>query len=62
MTATDEINGICLQVKSQAEAMANQTFTGFTAVSYRTKLVQGTLYLIKVRFPRTRSCFLFSFS
>ena len=37
-----------LQVKSQAEAKAGTTFNKFEAISYRSQVVAGTNYIIKV--------------
>ena len=36
------------QVKSQAEAKANQTFDQFQAISYRQQVIAGMNYLIEV--------------
>lgn len=46
--ATEEVQQICDQVKSQAEAKAKQTFDQFQAISYRQQVVAGMNYLIKV--------------
>ena len=44
-----KISGIYfVQVKSQAEAMAGAKFKEFKAISYRTQLVAGTNYFVKV--------------
>ena len=37
-----------LQVKSQAEEKAGTTFNKFEAISYRSQVVAGTNYIIKV--------------
>ena len=37
-----------LQVKSQAEAKAGTTFNKFEAMSYRSQVVTGMNYIIKV--------------
>lgn len=37
-----------LQVKSKAEEKAGTTFNKFEAISYRSQVVEGTNYIIKV--------------
>ncbi|CAH3153798.1 unnamed protein product [Porites lobata] len=46
--ADGKVQKICDQVKSKAEEMAHQDFPIFESMSYRSQLVQGTNYLIKV--------------
>lgn len=46
--ATEEVQQICNEVKTQAEAKAGQTFDQFQAISYRQQVVAGMNYLIKV--------------
>jgi len=46
--ATEEVQHICDQVKSQAEAKAGTTFNKFEAISYRSQVVAGTNYIIKI--------------
>ncbi|CAH3146026.1 unnamed protein product [Pocillopora meandrina] len=48
MKATKEVQKIVDEVKSQAEAMAGTKFKEFKAISYRTQLVAGTNYFVKV--------------
>ncbi|XP_008055050.1 cystatin-B [Carlito syrichta] len=46
--ATDEIQHIADQVKSQLEKKENKTFPVFKAMSFKSQLVAGTNYFIKV--------------
>lgn len=46
--ATEEVQNICDQVKSQAEAKARTTFDQFKAICYRTQVVKGMNYFIKI--------------
>ena len=47
--ADDTVVAICNQVKSQVESQLNQTYEVFEPVHYKTQVVAGTNYLIKVR-------------
>ncbi|XP_006036742.1 leukocyte cysteine proteinase inhibitor 1 [Alligator sinensis] len=47
--ATPEVQKIADQVKSQLEAKTDKTYTVFKAIIYRTQLVAGTNYFIKVQ-------------
>ncbi|XP_060130163.1 cystatin-A isoform X1 [Zootoca vivipara] len=49
--ATPEIQAITDQVKCQLEAKVNQAFNLFKAIEFRTQVVAGTNYFIKVRGP-----------
>ncbi|XP_078018798.1 cystatin-B-like [Epinephelus lanceolatus] len=46
--ATDEIQKICDQVKGPVEAIADRKYTVYRAVKYRSQLVAGENFLIKV--------------
>lgn len=48
MKATEEVQKICDQVKSQAEEKAGTTFNQFEAICYRSQVVAGMNYIIKV--------------
>lgn len=48
LAANDEIKWICEQIQLQVEEKANQTFAQFIPVSYRSQVVGGMNYLIKV--------------
>uniref|UniRef100_A0A8C3YV69 Cystatin domain-containing protein n=1 Tax=Catagonus wagneri TaxID=51154 RepID=A0A8C3YV69_9CETA len=47
--ATPEIQEIANTVKPQLEAKTNQTYEEFEAVEYKTQVVAGINYYIKVR-------------
>ncbi|XP_015754764.1 PREDICTED: cystatin-A-like [Acropora digitifera] len=53
--AAKEVQKICDQVKDQAEAKAGTTFDKFQAISYRSQVVAGTNYIIKVNVGDTPS-------
>nr|XP_056705210.1 cystatin-A-like [Euleptes europaea] len=46
--ATPEIQQLADEVKPQLEARENRSFPIFTAVEYRTQVVAGTNYFIKI--------------
>ncbi|XP_014739629.1 PREDICTED: cystatin-A-like isoform X1 [Sturnus vulgaris] len=47
--ATPEVQQLVNQVKSQFESRANMNCVTFTAIVYRTQVVAGTMYYIKVQ-------------
>ncbi|XP_058280173.1 cystatin-A-like [Hirundo rustica] len=47
--ATPEVQQLVNQVKSQFEKRANMNCRVFTAIEYRTQVVAGTMYYIKVQ-------------
>ena len=47
--ADAEVKNIAKQVKQQTEQKLGKTFTEFEAVKYKTQVVAGTNYLIKVK-------------
>lgn len=49
MKATEEVQKIVDEVKSQAEAKAGTTFNEFKAISYRAQVVAGQNYFVKVK-------------
>jgi cystatin-A/B len=46
--ANDEIQQICNQLKSSVEAKAGKAFPEFTALSFKSQVVAGTNYFVKV--------------
>ncbi|XP_067674168.1 cystatin-B-like [Haliotis asinina] len=46
--ATENEQNLCDKVKSDLESQTKKTFTTYTAISYRTQVVAGTNYFIKV--------------
>ncbi|XP_040517478.1 cystatin-A [Gallus gallus] len=47
--ATPEVQHLADQVKPQLESRENKTYQTFTAIIYRTQVVAGTNYFIKVQ-------------
>uniref|UniRef100_H2LZN8 Cystatin-B n=1 Tax=Oryzias latipes TaxID=8090 RepID=H2LZN8_ORYLA len=47
--ANEDIQKICNLVKDRAEEMAGKRFDLFGAISYRSQVVAGIMYYIKVR-------------
>ncbi|XP_034972330.1 cystatin-A isoform X2 [Zootoca vivipara] len=52
--ATPEIQAITDQVKCQLEAKVNQAFNLFKAIEFRTQVVAGTNYFIKVQYAEDK--------
>ncbi|XP_033001618.1 cystatin-B-like [Lacerta agilis] len=52
--ATPEIQAIADQVKYQLEAKLNQAFNLFKAIEFRTQVVAGTNYFIKVQYAEDK--------
>ena len=50
--ATEEVKEIALAVKAEVEAKVNQTFAVYEAVKYRSQVVAGVNYYIKVTMLR----------
>ena len=47
--ADDEVKAMAKELKAQTEAKLGATYSEFEAVSYKTQVVAGTNYLIKVK-------------
>lgn len=46
--ADEEIHRMCTSLKSQVEVKAGKNFDTFTAISYKTQVVAGTNFFVKV--------------
>jgi cystatin-A/B len=46
---TDEVRSLCNDVKTNIESNLNKTFTTFEPVSYKSQVVAGTNYLVKIK-------------
>ena len=49
LDANDEVKAMALEVKAQTEQQFGATYPEFEAVKYKTQVVAGTNYLIKVK-------------
>ena len=49
LDANDEVKNMAKEMKQQTEQKLGATFTEFEAVKYKTQVVAGTNYLIKVK-------------
>ncbi|ESO84124.1 hypothetical protein LOTGIDRAFT_229619 [Lottia gigantea] len=47
-TADDEIQKICNDIRKELEKKANTTFEEFTAKQYKSQVVAGTNYFVKI--------------
>jgi len=47
--ATEDIQNICDQVKAQTESFLGKNFQEFRAVGYRSQVVAGVNYFVKVK-------------
>ena len=47
--ADDKVKAMALELKAQTEQKLGATYTEFEAVKYKTQVVAGTNYLIKVK-------------
>ncbi|XP_054164226.1 cystatin-A2-like [Oppia nitens] len=45
----DNVHDICQQIRKQVEDKSGKSFTEFTPVSFKTQVVNGINYFIKVR-------------
>ncbi|KAM8976637.1 cystatin-B-like [Pelodytes ibericus] len=56
--ATPEVQAICDKIKVEAEKKSGKNFEIFKATEYKTQIVAGTNYFIKVRMGEDRYCFI----
>ena len=49
LDANDEVKAMARELKAQTEQKLGATFSEFEAVKYKTQVVAGTNYMIKVR-------------
>ena len=49
LDANDEVKALAKEVKAQTEQKLGKTYSEFEAVKYKTQVVSGTNYLIKVK-------------
>ncbi|XP_051266571.1 cystatin-B-like isoform X1 [Dicentrarchus labrax] len=61
MEATEDIQKICDQVKPLVEQKTNKIYMEFRAVEYRSQIVAGTNFLIKVHVGGEKYIHLFVF-
>uniref|UniRef100_A0A8C5P6S1 Cystatin domain-containing protein n=1 Tax=Leptobrachium leishanense TaxID=445787 RepID=A0A8C5P6S1_9ANUR len=48
MEATSEVQALCDQVKVEVEQKCEKNFTKFVAICYKTQVVCGTNYFVKI--------------
>eukprot|EP00296_Roombia_truncata_P010066 JP448762.1.p2 GENE.JP448762.1~~JP448762.1.p2 ORF type:complete len:99 (+),score=35.24 JP448762.1:35-331(+) len=49
IAANEEVQGLVDQLKAEINAKCNKTFSTLTAISYKTQVVAGTNYFVKIK-------------